>query len=118
MIRFWFIWNNRKLSVCRTGATLYADSGCSVMELKRYGVWKSDSVAQGYVEESLVGKQKAAALIESCLSADNGIKSENNEHCSGEESEELTMDGPPQKRRKLNGFQDCSFESCTFNFSN
>lgn len=50
-------------SVCRTGATLLADSGASLLELKQYGQWKSDCVAQRYVAESDVIIKKAARYI-------------------------------------------------------
>ena len=36
----------------RSGATNLADAGCSITDLKRFGQWKSDSVAEGYIANS------------------------------------------------------------------
>lgn len=47
----------------RTSATLLADSGADITVLKRHGGWKSNSVAEGYVESSLQNKKKIAANI-------------------------------------------------------
>jgi integrase len=41
----------------RTGSTLLANEGISLFNLKRFGRWKSDSVAQRYVETSERSKQ-------------------------------------------------------------
>eukprot|EP01038_Epipyxis_sp_PR26KG_P015728 gene15728-21291_t len=57
----------------RTAATLLADSGCSVMELKAAGGWKSDSiVAQSYVAESNLAKRSVASNLNIC---DSGAQS-------------------------------------------
>lgn len=40
----------------RTSATLLADAGGDILSLKRHGGWKSSSVAEGYVENSLKNK--------------------------------------------------------------
>lgn len=42
----------------RTSATLLCDSGASVQNLKQLGGWRSETVALGYVENSMHGKQK------------------------------------------------------------
>jgi integrase len=42
----------------RTSATIAADNGIDMINLKRLGGWKSDSVAQGYIDESKVAKKK------------------------------------------------------------
>jgi len=47
----------------RTSATIVANSGLSLLELKQHGRWKSDCVAQGYVENSDVAKEKAASAL-------------------------------------------------------
>ena len=49
----------------RTGATLQANSGVSVMQLKQWGRWKSDSVAQTYVADSSFSKRQLADNINS-----------------------------------------------------
>jgi integrase len=47
----------------RTSATWLADSGADTMKIKRHGGWKSNSVAEGYVEDSLENKKKIATDI-------------------------------------------------------
>lgn len=47
----------------RTSATLLADSGADITCLKRHGGWKSTSVAEGYLEDSIGSKNKIAHLI-------------------------------------------------------
>lgn len=47
----------------RSSATLLADSGADISVLKRHGGWKSTSVAERYVEDSLEMKNKIAKLI-------------------------------------------------------
>lgn len=49
----------------RSGATLQANSGVSVMQLKQWGRWKSDSVAQTYVADSSFTKRQLAQNINS-----------------------------------------------------
>jgi hypothetical protein len=44
----------------RTGATILANSGVSLLELKQAGGWRSSTVAEGYINESDVSKRKIA----------------------------------------------------------
>lgn len=48
----------------RSSATLLAEGGGSITNLKRHGGWKSTSVAEGYVENSLKNKLYIASQIE------------------------------------------------------
>jgi integrase len=41
----------------RTSATLLADFGADLLTLKRHGGWKSNTVAEGYVEDSVCQKK-------------------------------------------------------------
>jgi hypothetical protein len=49
----------------RTGSTLLANEGISLFNLKRFGRWKLDSVAQSYVESSERSKQEIATMFPS-----------------------------------------------------
>lgn len=40
----------------RSSATLLANSGCDILELKRLGGWKSATVAEGYIDDSIANK--------------------------------------------------------------
>lgn len=47
----------------RSSATLLADSGADILKLKQHGGWKSSSVAEGYVENSIENKKRIASDI-------------------------------------------------------
>jgi integrase len=47
----------------RSAATLLSDCGADVRTLKRFGGWKSDTVVEGYVEDSLQNKIGIAKKI-------------------------------------------------------
>ena len=50
-------------SICRSGATTAANAGASLMQLKQWGNWKSDAVAQIYVAGSRKTKLVMARMI-------------------------------------------------------
>src|SRR3978361_1512847 len=47
----------------RTSATLLANTGVDVVVLKRHGGWKSDTIAEGYVADSLSNKNEITNRI-------------------------------------------------------
>lgn len=47
----------------RTSATLLADAGADILTLKRHGGWRSSTIAEGYVSESVQNKRKIGNLI-------------------------------------------------------
>ena len=57
----------------RCSASFLADSGADLSVLKRHGGWKSTTVAEGYIENSMENKIKIANQIiaPSSSSADN-----------------------------------------------
>ncbi|KAJ8982862.1 hypothetical protein NQ317_002269 [Molorchus minor] len=57
----------------RTSASLLADSGANLCTIKRHGGWKSSSVAEGYLEDSLENKKRIACHIlpNNCPSSNN-----------------------------------------------
>lgn len=48
----------------RTSATMLAEGGCDILSLKRLGAWKSSTVAEGYIEESLADKIRIARMVQ------------------------------------------------------
>jgi integrase len=50
-------------SLRATSATILADSGASLENLKRHGGWKSTSVAEGYIRESMQQKTDVAVAL-------------------------------------------------------
>ncbi|CAG9790196.1 unnamed protein product [Diatraea saccharalis] len=47
----------------RTSATLLADSGADILTLQRHGGWRSNAVAESYVEDSIQNKANKSAKI-------------------------------------------------------
>lgn len=89
----------------RTAATLAAEGGADLLDLKRLGGWQSDTVAQDYIAESDTGARKRASLVR-------------NENLG------QSVDMPPAKKAKTGEtfnnsvFTNCaslSFSNCTFN---
>lgn len=54
----------------RSSATLLADAGANLLTLKRHGGWKSDRVAEGYVEDSVENKIKITKQIHNNIKLD------------------------------------------------
>lgn len=52
----------------RTSATLLANSGADLLTLKRHGGWRSSSVVEGYIEESISNKRKISHQISNEIS--------------------------------------------------
>lgn len=47
----------------RTSATLLVEAGGDILQLKRHGGWKSSTVAEGYIDDSISGKVATGQLI-------------------------------------------------------
>ena len=47
----------------RSSATLLANSGADLLKIKQHGGWKSNTVAEGYVENSIENKKRIANNI-------------------------------------------------------
>ena len=100
-------------SICHTGATIQANAGATISELKRYGHWKSSAVADSYVENSHALKEKTANRMNSALSSPLPLKDTTNipqepkkRSIEFENKEEMK-----KRRLDINSF----FKDCTFN---
>lgn len=51
----------------RTSASLLANAGADILTLKRHGGWKSNQIAESYIEDSLTYKKKTGNLIASSI---------------------------------------------------
>lgn len=51
----------------RSFATIVDDSGADITTLKRHGGWKSNQVAEGYIEDSIENKRKVGNLISNSI---------------------------------------------------
>lgn len=108
----------------RTSATLLADSGANITTLKRHGGWKSSTVAEGYIEESIKNKSKIGKVLSTAVNFTSAGPSRTNsnapplkrhkvettttakENRNGESSES-NSDSPKK--------QNCIFKNCTVN---
>lgn len=55
----------------RSSATLLVDAGGDITTLKRHGGWKSTSVAEGYIDDSIKNKMDTAHKISSSIQETN-----------------------------------------------
>lgn len=51
----------------RTSATLLVDQGADLITLKRHGGWKSNTVAESYINESALNKQNTSKIISNAM---------------------------------------------------
>lgn len=58
----------------RSSATILADRGASVMQLKRLGRWKSSTVAESYMDNSKKEKTESSLIINGKNSAVEGVE--------------------------------------------
>ena len=92
----------------RTSATLLADSRANITTLKPHG-WKSDSVAEGYIEESVANREKIGNLISTSINFDQS-------------KESMVIDEPVPRRQKIETVmskiqskpENVVFNNCTF----
>lgn len=118
----------------RTSATLLANTGVDVLALKRHGGWKSDTIAEGYVADSLSNKNEMAnRILYNSDSRPSNIKSKASTSCTSTETSLMTrsafntstetsdLDGNVFNNidiaKKLEefspNFNNCKFESCS-----
>jgi integrase len=84
----------------RSAATWMADNGIDLINLKRFGGWRSDSVAQAYVAESVGNKTKIAKL----LNEDSTVRSAN-----------LTITETVQSSYEKPTIEVSAYNNCNFN---
>ena len=58
----------------RTSATMLADSGADILTLKRHGGWRSDAVAESYIENSIHHKAKISDKITQAINLEPKTK--------------------------------------------
>lgn len=66
----------------RTSATLLVDAGADMLTLKRHGVWKSNSTAEGYLAESINNKRQIGNLLSSAINLPSNSKKSKDESSS------------------------------------
>ncbi|XP_022902994.2 uncharacterized protein [Onthophagus taurus] len=100
----------------RTSATLLANKGVDVLGLKRHGGWKSSTVAESYVEDSLQNKNQFAEKIlhddneSPCSVSDNILQSS----ACASTSRTFSVDTNTEKSNISISISSCN--NCTFNF--
>jgi hypothetical protein len=89
--------------------------------LKRHGQWKSDTVASGYIEESMASKNKISRLIgtgngEAGTSRETGTSGENKILCKTDASNLNVSSFKHSVDLGNCSISGSSFTNCTFNF--
>ena len=107
-------------SICIFGATVYADSGASILKLKKFGGWKSSTVAEEYYSNSRNNKIEAARIISRSINEienkDNNDNHNHNHNHNTRKRKNVFKDNPNNKRHKPSQIvlNNCSFTNCTF----
>lgn len=100
----------------RTSATLLADSGANMTTIKRHGGWKSSTVAEGYIADSIENKAKTCELIFNTVNSSDKPKNEiplkevedNTEHIASIESDgKSTANDDLITKHKTYKFEKC-----------
>ncbi|XP_043481889.1 uncharacterized protein LOC122510983 isoform X2 [Leptopilina heterotoma] len=58
----------------RSSATILVDAGANMTTLRRLGGWKSDAVAQGYIEESMYNKTEISNMFSKTINGPSSSK--------------------------------------------
>ena len=101
-------------SIRRTSATLFADNGGNITNLKRHGGWKSTNVAEGYIDNSLTNKIKIAKTIQKVSDENNQCETETLPSCSDFNKRDLNI---PGISNKLNPFNISNCSNCNINIT-
>ncbi len=91
---------------CRTSASIYSESpGATVLDLKRFGNWKSDAVAESYIADSFNRKTRDATRMGRYNNSNNSNNNNNNSNNSNDlkEDEILKMASDILNKRQRNG---------------
>ena len=67
-------------SICRFGSTVYADAGASILQLKKYGGWKSNKVVEEYYANSSSNKIATAKTISDSINSMDHNHNRNHNH--------------------------------------
>lgn len=92
----------------RTSATLLVEAGGNMTQLKRHGGWKSSTVAEGYIDDSISGKIATGQLILGTLQSPETAPVLHQTNQLEEHSEVSSASG-----LVLSGH----YENCTFNIN-
>ena len=84
-------------SLRRTSATFLANLGLPIDDLKRFGLWLSNTACEGYIDQSTHQKRKFALAMASCLGGvpDNTA----GDRCSLTQDFNLNVEVPSKKAK-------------------
>lgn len=79
----------------RSSATLLVDTGADILTLKRHGGWKSSTVAEGYIEESVENKINISnqVLVGKSLPQTDRVEMVSRNDAAGQSNVEVYVDG-------------------------
>uniref|UniRef100_V5I8C6 Tyr recombinase domain-containing protein n=2 Tax=Anoplophora glabripennis TaxID=217634 RepID=V5I8C6_ANOGL len=92
----------------RTSATALANAGATMTNLKRHGGWKSSTVAEGYLEDSIELRNKTARMLSTLPLEEAGTSTVVN-RSSSHTKEEIVSSGGSNFQGT---FQNCTFIIC------
>ena len=84
----------------RTAATLLADAGLNMVELKRAGRWNADSAVEEYIDDSeQVRRQRVDNINRQCNNVNDSTKKVNT-RTSSEDTDGSDSDGEPNEKNQ------------------
>lgn len=92
----------------RTSATLLANASADILTLKRHGGWRSSSVAETYVEESVTNKIDIAKKI---------VTGDTDSNTSNSKKIRLQVEAGESAEDQFLGVNRAIFNNCTVNIS-
>ena len=97
----------------RSSATLLVDAGGDITTLKRHGGWKSTTVAEGYIEESIQNKMQISNTILNSVETENTHVNINAPSTMGKRNIDYSRNTSSASLEKAN-MSDMSISSLSF----
>lgn len=104
----------------RSGATILADTGADTLTVKQFGGWKSTTVMESYVEQSLARKEEIGkTILNSVQPSTSGIQ---DSQPSGSRTTKIVSTNHQKMELEQSGssgttYTGCSFHNCNFIFN-
>eukprot|EP01084_Bolivina_argentea_P116109 206359_1 len=104
-------WKYSGHSIRATSASFYVEGQKSLLQLKSFGGWKSDTVAESYYRDSVRNKNSDANVF-------NDVINVKEKDCMEEDDETDAQDDQVKDASKTEKrFTNCTFSNCTINFN-
>ena len=97
----------------RTSATIFANAGNTKLELKKFGRWASDTVAESYVEDSVFQKTNFASSLSTAI-----VPKRHREEEKKEEADPLPKKKKIRKETETSNSEEVAVGQSTYVFTN